>query len=153
MFLVGKPEGKRPLGRPRRRWVDIIMMDLGNIEWGVDRIGLAQDRDKFRALVNAVMNLRFPRMLGGSRVAAQPEAFRIVLSSIQLLLLLLLLLIILRVYTARTAEALRTVYGLHAYWWCNGRHRPAAGSLAPNSSICNWSHVHGHVCTRHHFSL
>jgi hypothetical protein len=58
---VGKPEGKRPLGRPRRRWVDNVRMDLVEIDWGgVDWIGLAQDRDKWRALVNAVMNLRVP---------------------------------------------------------------------------------------------
>jgi hypothetical protein len=58
---VGKPEGKRPLGRPRRRWVDCIKMDLLEIGWGgVDWTGLAQDRDKWRALVNAVMNLRVP---------------------------------------------------------------------------------------------
>jgi hypothetical protein len=60
-LFVGKPEGKRPLGRPRRRWVDNINMDLLEIGWGgVDWIGLAQDRDKWRALVNAVMNLRVP---------------------------------------------------------------------------------------------
>jgi hypothetical protein len=60
-FLVGKPEGKRPLGRPSRRWVDNIKMDLLEIGWGgVDWIALAQDRDKWRALVNAVMNLRVP---------------------------------------------------------------------------------------------
>jgi hypothetical protein len=59
--LVGKPEGKRPLGRPRRRWVGNIKMDLLEIGLGgVDWIGLAQDRDKWRALVNAVMNLRVP---------------------------------------------------------------------------------------------
>jgi transcription termination factor 2 len=58
-LLVGKPEGKRPLGRPRRRWVDNVKMDLLEIGWGgVDWIGLAQDRDKWRALVNAVVNLR-----------------------------------------------------------------------------------------------
>jgi hypothetical protein len=58
---VGKPEGKRPLRRPRRRLVDNIKMDLLEIGWvGVDWIGLAQDRDKWRALVNAVMNLRVP---------------------------------------------------------------------------------------------
>jgi hypothetical protein len=58
-LLVGKPEAKRPLGRPRRRWVDNIKMDLLEIVWGgVDWIGLVQDRDKWRVLVNAVMNLR-----------------------------------------------------------------------------------------------
>jgi hypothetical protein len=53
-ILVGKPEGKRPLGRPRRRWADNIKMDLTEIEWdGVDCIDLAQDRDQWRALVNS----------------------------------------------------------------------------------------------------
>jgi hypothetical protein len=60
-ILVGKPEGKRPLGRPRRRWVDNIKMDLREIEWdSVDWIELAQDRDQWKALVNTVMNLRVP---------------------------------------------------------------------------------------------
>jgi hypothetical protein len=60
-ILVGKLEGKRPLGRPRRRWVDNIKMDLGDIGWGGrDWIELAQDRDQWRALVNTVMNLRVP---------------------------------------------------------------------------------------------
>jgi hypothetical protein len=60
-LLVGKPEGKRPLGRPRCRCVDNIKIDLVEIGWGgVDWIGLAQDRDKWRALANAVMNLRVP---------------------------------------------------------------------------------------------
>jgi hypothetical protein len=60
-LLVGKPEGKRPLGRPRCRWVDNINMDLlGRIWGGMGWIGLAQDRDKWRALVNAVMDLRVP---------------------------------------------------------------------------------------------
>jgi len=59
--LVGKPEGKRPLGRPRRRWVDNIRMDLQDVGFGhVDWIGLAQDRDRCRTLVIAVMNLRVP---------------------------------------------------------------------------------------------
>ena len=59
--LVVKPEGKRPLGRPRRRWVDNIRMDLQEVGCGhVDWIGLAQDRDGWRELVNAVMNFRFP---------------------------------------------------------------------------------------------
>jgi hypothetical protein len=60
-ILVGKPEGKRPLGRPRRRWVDNIKMDLREIGWdGVDWIDLAQDRDQWQALVNTVINLRVP---------------------------------------------------------------------------------------------
>jgi hypothetical protein len=60
-ILVGKPEGNRPLGRPRRRWVDYIKMDLREIEWdGRDWIELAQDRDQWRAFVNTVMNLRVP---------------------------------------------------------------------------------------------
>ena len=59
--LVGKPEGKRPLGRPRHRWVDNIRMDLQEVECGyVDWIGLAQDRDRWWTLVSAVMNLRVP---------------------------------------------------------------------------------------------
>jgi hypothetical protein len=60
-ILLGKPEGKRPLGRPRRRWVDNVKMDLREIEWnGVDWIDMAQDRDQWRALVNTVLNLRVP---------------------------------------------------------------------------------------------
>jgi hypothetical protein len=54
---VGKPEGTRPLGRLRRRWVDNIRMDLGEVGWGdVDWIGLALDRNKWRALLNSVLN-------------------------------------------------------------------------------------------------
>jgi hypothetical protein len=60
-LLVGKPEGKRPLGRPRRRWVNNIKMDLGEVGWGdVDWIDLAQDRNRWRAVVNSVLNLRVP---------------------------------------------------------------------------------------------
>jgi hypothetical protein len=60
-LLMGEPEGKRPLGRPRRRWVDNIKMDLLERGWGgVDWVGLAEDRDRWRALVNAAMNLRVP---------------------------------------------------------------------------------------------
>jgi hypothetical protein len=60
-ILVGKPEERRSLGRPRRRWVDNIKMDLRKIGWdGVDWVYLAQDRDHWRALVNTVMNLRVP---------------------------------------------------------------------------------------------
>ena len=59
--LVRKPEGRRPLGRPRRRWVDNIRMDLQEVGCGyMDWIGLAQDRDSWRTLVIAVMNLRVP---------------------------------------------------------------------------------------------
>ena len=59
--LMGKPEGKRPLGRPRRRWVDNIKMDLQEVRCGcVDWIGLVQNRDSWRTLVSAVMNLRVP---------------------------------------------------------------------------------------------
>jgi hypothetical protein len=58
---VGKPERKRPLGRPRRRWVNNIKMDLKDIRWdGMDWIDLAQDRDQWRALVNTAMNFRVP---------------------------------------------------------------------------------------------
>jgi hypothetical protein len=60
-LLVGKPEGKIPLGRPRRRWVDNIRIDLGEVECGdVDWICLAQDRNRWRALVNSVLNIRVP---------------------------------------------------------------------------------------------
>jgi hypothetical protein len=60
-ILVGKPEGKRPLGRPRHRWEDNIRMNLRVIAWGgMNWIVLAQDRDQWRALMNTVMNLRVP---------------------------------------------------------------------------------------------
>jgi hypothetical protein len=60
-LLMGKPERKRPLGRPRRRRVKNITMDLGEVRWGdVDRIGLARDRNRWRVLVNSVLNLRVP---------------------------------------------------------------------------------------------
>jgi hypothetical protein len=60
-ILVGKPGGKRPLGRPRHRWVDNIKIDLREIGWGsMDWIDLAQGRDQWRALVNKAMNLRVP---------------------------------------------------------------------------------------------
>jgi hypothetical protein len=59
-IIMGKPEGKRPLGRPRRRWGDNTRMDLRETGWcGMDWIYLAQDRDQWRALVNTLMNLRF----------------------------------------------------------------------------------------------
>jgi len=58
--LVGKPEGKRPLGRPRHRWEDNIKMDLWEVGEGGDWMELAQDRDRWRALVNTVVNLWVP---------------------------------------------------------------------------------------------
>jgi hypothetical protein len=57
---VGRPEGRRPLGRPRHRWEDNINMDFQEVGWGMHWIELAQDRDRWRAVVNAVMNLRVP---------------------------------------------------------------------------------------------
>jgi hypothetical protein len=61
MILMGKPEGKRPLGRQRCSWVDNIKIDLREIGWGgMNRIDLAQDRNQWRALVNTTMNLRVP---------------------------------------------------------------------------------------------
>jgi hypothetical protein len=60
-ILVGEPDGRRPLGRPRRRWVDNINMDLREIGWDfIDWIDLTEDRDQLRALVNTVINLRVP---------------------------------------------------------------------------------------------
>jgi hypothetical protein len=60
-ILVVKPERKRPLGRPTRRWVDNLKIDLREIGWdGMDWIDLAQDRDQWKALVNTIMNLRVP---------------------------------------------------------------------------------------------
>jgi hypothetical protein len=84
-LVVGKPEGKRPLGRPRHRWMGNIKMDL--LETGlnvVDWIDLAQDRYRRRALVNSVMNFGFHKMLENCRVAAQLVASRVVLSSTEL---------------------------------------------------------------------
>jgi hypothetical protein len=57
-LLMGKPEGRRSLGRPRRRWLDNIRMDLVEVGWG--DVGVAQDRDRWRALVNLVLNLGVP---------------------------------------------------------------------------------------------
>ena len=71
--LVGKPEGKRPLGRPRRRWVDNIRTDLQEVGCGyVDWIGLAQDRDRWQMLVSAVMNLRVPWNAGKFLTSCKP---------------------------------------------------------------------------------
>ena len=74
--LVGKPEGKRPLGRPRRRWVDNIRTDLQDVGCGyMDWIGLAQDRDRWRTLVTAVMNLRVPWNAGNFLTRYKPVSF------------------------------------------------------------------------------
>ena len=59
-ILVGKPEGKRPLGRPKRRWEDDIKMDLQDVGWGMNWIDQAQDRDRWQAVVNGAMNHRVP---------------------------------------------------------------------------------------------
>ena len=71
--LVGKPEGKRPFGRPRCRWEDNIKMDLQEVGGGCeDWMELAQDRDRWWALVSTVMNLQVPKMQGISWLAAEP---------------------------------------------------------------------------------
>ena len=70
--LVGKPEGKRPLGRPRRRWEDNIKMDLQEVGGGGDWMELAQDRDRWRALVNTVMNFRVPYNAGNFLTSCKP---------------------------------------------------------------------------------
>jgi hypothetical protein len=76
-ILVGKPEGKRPLERPRRRWVHNIRMGLRDIGWGgMDWIDLAQDRDQWRALVNTVMNLRIPQNFGKLLRGFTSDGFR-----------------------------------------------------------------------------
>ena len=74
--LLGKPEGRRPLGRPRRRWVDNIRMDLQEVGCGyMDWIGLAQERDGWRTLVSAVMNLRVPWNAGNFLTSCKPVSF------------------------------------------------------------------------------
>ena len=74
--LVGKPEGKRPVGRPRRRWVDNIRMDLQEVGCGyMYWIELAQDRDRWRTLVSAVMNLRVPWNVGNFLTSCKPVSF------------------------------------------------------------------------------
>jgi hypothetical protein len=82
--LVRKPGGKRPLGRPRRRWEDNSKIDLRGIEWdGMDWIHLVQDRDKWRALVNTVINLRFHKSLGNYWVAERLSASHELLGSME----------------------------------------------------------------------
>ena len=74
--LVGKPEGRRPVGRPRRRWVDNIRMDLQEVGCGyMDWIGLAQDRDRWRTLVSGVMNLRVPWNAGNFLTSCKTVSF------------------------------------------------------------------------------
>ena len=74
--LVGKPEGKRPLGRPKRIWVDNIRMDLQEVGCGyVDWIGLAQDRDRWRTLASTVMNLRVPWNAVNFLISCKPVSF------------------------------------------------------------------------------
>ena len=74
--LVGKPEGKRPMGRPRRRWMDNIMMDLQEVGCGyMDWIGLAQDWDRWRTHVSAVMNLRVPWNTGNFLTSCKSVSF------------------------------------------------------------------------------
>ena len=74
--LVGKPEGKRPVGRPRRRWVDNIRTDLQDVRCGyMDWIGLAQDRDSWRTLVSAAMNLRVPWNAQNFLTSCKPVSF------------------------------------------------------------------------------
>jgi hypothetical protein len=74
--LVGKPEGKKPLGRPRRRWKDNIRMDLQGVGCGCeDWTGLAQNRDRWWELVSAVMNLRFPKKAGNFFISYKTVSF------------------------------------------------------------------------------
>jgi hypothetical protein len=70
--LVGKPEGKSPLGRPIRRWEDNIKMDLQEVGGGGDWMGLAEDRDRWRALVITVMNFRVPSNAGNFLSSCRP---------------------------------------------------------------------------------
>ena len=76
MNLVGKSEGRRPMGRPRRRWVDNIRMDLQEVGCVyMDWIGLAQDRDSWRTLVSAIINLRVPCNAGSFLTSCKPVSF------------------------------------------------------------------------------
>jgi hypothetical protein len=86
-LLVGKPEGRRPLGRPRHRWLDNIRMDLVEVGWGdVEWIGLSQDRDRWRALVNLVSTLGLHKMLENYRLSKQLGISEVVLSSMELVI-------------------------------------------------------------------
>jgi hypothetical protein len=84
-LLVGKPEGRRPLGRPKRRWLDYIRMNLAEVGCGdVDWIGLAQDRDRWRAHVNSVLILRVPYNAGKLSSVLTTGDLSVVLSSMEL---------------------------------------------------------------------
>jgi hypothetical protein len=74
-ILGGRPQGRRPLGRPRRRWEDNITMDLQEVGWGMGWIELPQDRDRWRAVVNAVMNLRIPYNAGNFFTSRETVSF------------------------------------------------------------------------------
>jgi hypothetical protein len=83
--LAGRPEGRRPLRRPRHRWEDNIKVDLQDVECeGMKWIDLAQDRDRWRALVNAVMNLRFPQIAENFLTSREPDSFSGCLCSLKL---------------------------------------------------------------------
>ena len=82
-IFVGKLEGKRPLERPWRRWEDNIKVDDQEVGWDMDWIDLAQHRDSWRTLVNAVMNLRFPKMRGISWLPENPLASEEILCSME----------------------------------------------------------------------
>jgi hypothetical protein len=83
---VGKPEGKRPLGRPRRTWKDNIKIDLTEIWWGsVDWIHLAQGRGQWRDLVNKLMNLRVPQKVENSSLVERLLASQVELCSMELI--------------------------------------------------------------------
>jgi hypothetical protein len=85
-LFVGKPEEKRPLRRPRPKWVDNIKMDLVEVGWGdMDWIGLDEDGDRMSALANSDSTFGFHKMLGNYRVASQLVTSRVVLSSMELI--------------------------------------------------------------------
>jgi hypothetical protein len=90
-LLVGKPKGRRPLGRPIRTWLDNIRTDLVEVEWGdVDCIGLAQNRDRWRALVNSVLNLRVTSnacKLSCVQTTRDTSSSRVGLSSMELVII------------------------------------------------------------------
>ena len=109
--LVGKSEGRRPLGRPRRRWMDNIMMNLQEVGCGyMDWTGLAQDRDRWRTLVSVVMNLRVPWNAGNFLTSCKPvscsgRTLHRGVSGVLLLLLLLLLLLFCMLLLANRSHA------------------------------------------------